>query len=701
MIKLIYDECNPTRDRRPTTEEDVENDIHVEEFNSVKDLMEELAYLAGYDSLDEFLYEANMDANDSDAVISELLSYFTDPGDGSANIFYLNVDGKEFDDVMPYDSVAALDLSKATKEDVVNAILGESLNESTENGYEINYSCWIDEEGNFGLEGDFDTEEEAIAYCKDNNYYSVEKQYFDGNERVKTEEIFINPDYVDSDEIADAYMDNDEYYDEEAKNEDPWYKGSDDEDYDIELEDDSDLELDEKYSDNYKNARYEKLIGKKIRIIDIDDPYDAKDYNGREGIVEYVATNSFGDVYLDGTWGSLSIYPKVDTFEYVNETNECINNSIEEGLFDSEKEPVNYGHKAWVLNKIISSMNNEGAYYETGWLYIWPDGETEEECDDDFGDYDSFKELEDEFISIYKYNYDQEGDDYNFHEGGLYNPTREAVELAHEYDKKLGLEPIAVLGNVKECVDDVRFAESVETDNLETFDDKMDFLAGDEEEAIDGYDEIIPEVEDEHIKDQLTHIRDEEKAHKKYLNDVKEDPSIDYEDPEELEEGINEDINNYELNYEDCDFGRTDGEYYFSTNISQNDNEDDNLQITIDCETDKDDINCYYDEIEKFQGYSYGENVVELDPNDVRTGVIYSTWDDFSKKFTKDEVVNVYGISAEDLEALTKKATDEAVDKFIDDVIEYYSENMDELIPEDDGPDPDYEYERYRDMRDE
>ena len=75
-----------------------------------------------------------------------------------------------------------------------------------------------------------------------------------------------------------------------------------------------------------------------------------------------------------------------------------------------------------------------------------------------------------------------------------------------------------------------------EEDKLETFDDKMDFLAKDEDEAIEGYEEVIPEVEDEHVKDQLEKIKTEEEAHKEYLEKVKEDPSIDYVEPLEPEE---------------------------------------------------------------------------------------------------------------------------------------------------------------------
>lgn len=101
----------------------------------------------------------------------------------------------------------------------------------------------------------------------------------------------------------------------------------------------------------------------------------------------------------------------------------------------------NYGDKAWKLNKIIMGMNNEGAYYESGWLYIWPDGETYEQCLEDFGDKESFDELEALFVSIYSYN-DPNDEENNYHEDGLYNVEPEIVALAHEYDQKLGLKPI-------------------------------------------------------------------------------------------------------------------------------------------------------------------------------------------------------------------------------------------------------------------
>lgn len=75
---------------------------------------------------------------------------------------------------------------------------------------------------------------------------------------------------------------------------------------------------------------------------------------------------------------------------------------------------------------------------------------------------------------------------------------------------------------------------------LKTFDEQMDFLAADEQEAIEGYEKIIAIVADQHVKEQLEKILAEEKAHKEFLERVKKDQSINYEEPlpqiEEVEE---------------------------------------------------------------------------------------------------------------------------------------------------------------------
>ena len=60
---------------------------------------------------------------------------------------------------------------------------------------------------------------------------------------------------------------------------------------------------------------------------------------------------------------------------------------------------------------------------------------------------------------------------------------------------------------------------------------KLEFLAKDEEEAIDGYDKIIAELGNSPIVKQLKKIRDEEVAHLNFLNEAKENPDLEYEDP--------------------------------------------------------------------------------------------------------------------------------------------------------------------------
>ena len=67
-------------------------------------------------------------------------------------------------------------------------------------------------------------------------------------------------------------------------------------------------------------------------------------------------------------------------------------------------------------------------------------------------------------------------------------------------------------------------------------DDKLEFLAKDEEEAIKGYDKIIAELGDEPIVEQLKKIRDEEIAHLEFLRKAKENPDLEYVDPHEVEE---------------------------------------------------------------------------------------------------------------------------------------------------------------------
>ena len=56
-------------------------------------------------------------------------------------------------------------------------------------------------------------------------------------------------------------------------------------------------------------------VGDRIRIIRMDGE---PQYTGKVGVVELVGKDCAGDEYLRGTWGGLSVYPKIDEFEIIN-----------------------------------------------------------------------------------------------------------------------------------------------------------------------------------------------------------------------------------------------------------------------------------------------------------------------------------------------------------------------------------------------
>ena len=67
---------------------------------------------------------------------------------------------------------------------------------------------------------------------------------------------------------------------------------------------------------------------------------------------------------------------------------------------------------------------------------------------------------------------------------------------------------------------------------------KLEFLAKDEEEAIEGYNKVIDELDkdgDSNILGQLIRIRDEEKAHLDFLKEAMDNPDAKYEDPSDSE----------------------------------------------------------------------------------------------------------------------------------------------------------------------
>ena len=71
-------------------------------------------------------------------------------------------------------------------------------------------------------------------------------------------------------------------------------------------------------------------------------------------------------------------------------------------------------------------------------------------------------------------------------------------------------------------------AEETESAVPTSFEEQMDYLAADEDEAIAAYEQVIPLVAEENVKEQLNKILEEEKAHKAFLDAVKGNHSLVY-----------------------------------------------------------------------------------------------------------------------------------------------------------------------------
>lgn len=126
--RLIWDDCTPTRDRRPTTSKDIEEDIHVVNYANEYALFQAVLYLTGYD-------EEDLDLEETTPIkekIETVIGYFDDPGDGSPNILYASINGKELEGTLPYDALDGLDLENVTQAAVIKAIKGAYVDDDAE-----------------------------------------------------------------------------------------------------------------------------------------------------------------------------------------------------------------------------------------------------------------------------------------------------------------------------------------------------------------------------------------------------------------------------------------------------------------------------------------------------------------------------------------------------------------------------------------
>lgn len=161
------------------------------------------------------------------------------------------------------------------------------------------------------------------------------------------------------------------------------------------------------------------------------NPGDADDFNSYSGKIEQdrILMESCGKA-PDGFNKAIEVLEKYKADTLAKKE------SLEESKID-EMAKLPYGVLAWKLGEVMMAMNNEEAYYG-GWLYIWPDGETKDQCMEDFGDKESYEELRQTFEKYYK----------AYHDDGLYTTRQDIVDYAHQIDNKLGLEPIKNLGTI-------------------------------------------------------------------------------------------------------------------------------------------------------------------------------------------------------------------------------------------------------------
>lgn len=150
-IRLIWDDCEPTIDRRPTTREDIETGIHLQEFESENDLIKHLCDLSDYDESDLEDY-----GEDNRAKIDFLLSSMSDPGDGTPNILFLSIDGDIIQDWL--EEVDGLTCSEQdVKDEQMKSLEEEPWDYDEEFDFDDEYEEHLDE----------DLDEETTDYSDD------------------------------------------------------------------------------------------------------------------------------------------------------------------------------------------------------------------------------------------------------------------------------------------------------------------------------------------------------------------------------------------------------------------------------------------------------------------------------------------------------------------------------------------------------
>lgn len=227
----------------------------------------------------------------------------------------------------------------------------------------------------------------------------------------------------------DDEVDDDRHYDDDAEDFDR--RNVEAEKATIEAEAEKSIKESEEANDAHKisvnkeDRPYHRNKGSHCLDTSYEDCYIRKNTDNPKIYDVYGKDNCF----IKG--GFLSVNKAKDFIDAYN-----IDKVNESRLSTQEKDDI--AKRAWMLNQVIWSMNDENAY-SGSWLYLWPDETVEEDVKYYFNTRKDLKELEDLFVKIYK----------AYHEGGLYTDDEEIIHFAHDMDSKLGLKPIDVIPVVK------------------------------------------------------------------------------------------------------------------------------------------------------------------------------------------------------------------------------------------------------------
>lgn len=142
LNRIAVDMCTPTAERRPTTIEDIMEDVFIEDFDRSADLYDFLLNILNMTD-EDVIEEMGHDDLLKNKII-ELIAYCSDPGDGTPNILYCCVEGNEVHNIVSYDAFDDLDFDEINSETLIDILI--NIGDYEDDDYDDEYDDEYDEE---------------------------------------------------------------------------------------------------------------------------------------------------------------------------------------------------------------------------------------------------------------------------------------------------------------------------------------------------------------------------------------------------------------------------------------------------------------------------------------------------------------------------------------------------------------------------